>query len=83
MEASAALVEEKKKAEPREYVVLKAAKWGDEAGWVEIGRETVLSSGQAVKQAAGETPGEYLAVPIRSFKPVVVKVEKTTKVTFG
>lgn len=43
------------------------------------------SSANAAIRAVAEKKGDgqYVAVPARSWKPVTVKVEQTTKVSFG
>lgn len=62
------------------YTVLKYNPEG--SAWTEIGDEDATSPARAIR-ALGETPGLYVAVPTRSFKPLTVKVEQTTKVTIG
>ncbi len=41
------------------------------------------SSPRRALLAANLTDGEYLAIPSRSWKPMIVKTETTTKVTIG
>lgn len=68
------------------YIVLRAHDAPDvaqEAVWEPIGSVLASSPRRAiVAQVAGEA-GIYLAVPARSWKPMTVKVEQTTKVTIG
>ena len=72
----------KVKVEPTEYQILVAfsASNGDNA-WKEFGVVKARSANEAIKQAAGATPGSFIAVPARSWKPVTVKVEQTTRIT--
>ncbi len=44
---------------------------------------TKASSARRALTAAAVPEGEYVAVPARSWKPLTVKVEQTTKVTIA
>lgn len=50
-------------------------------GWREAGKTEAASSNAAIRAVAGvKGNGQYAAIPVRSFKSRVVKVEQTTKV---
>ena len=72
-----------------EYVVLRGGSIHGERPlelqgvWDEFGRVEATSASTAIRKAAGENPGSYVAVPARSFQPVRVEVEKTVKVTLS
>ncbi len=52
--------------------------------WDRIQGGVVASSPRrAVRDHRDLTEGEYVAVPSRSWKPLTVSVEQTTKVTIG
>ncbi|MCR4339128.1 MAG: hypothetical protein NUW01_04480 [Gemmatimonadaceae bacterium] len=76
-----------KPPEPTEYVVLLAHDdEGSEGRWDRVGPPTVLaaSAAQAVLEVAGkrtahDQAGCYVAVPVRSWKPVIVTPEVQTK----
>ena len=66
------------------YLILKYDDGTDEeeGTWSVIVSAKASSAQRALKAAAvGE--GEYVAIPERSWKPLTVKVEQTTKVTIG
>ncbi len=48
--------------------------------WQPLKTVKARSATEAVKLAAGETAGTYMAVPARSWKPVTVTVEQTTRI---
>lgn len=50
--------------------------------WHEI-EGTVKASSTKRALADIKTPGNYVAVPVRSWRPLAVKVENTVKVTIG
>ena len=61
-----------------EYIILEL---GGEAGaWREFGKSRA-SSPQRALRSLDLRAGTYVAVPFRSWKPLTVKVEQTTKVT--
>lgn len=63
-----------------EYLILKK----EGIHWAVIASKVKASSGRraiAIGPLDGE--GEYVAVPERSFRPLPVKTEQTTKVTIG
>ncbi len=61
------------------YLVLSSA---GNKGWVEQTTVDARSNTEAIRKflgGASEPDGTYVAVPARSWKPVVVKVETSTK----
>ncbi len=62
------------------YTVLKYNAEG--AAWTELADADANSPSSAIRQVGGEA-GLYVAVPTRSWKPLAVKVEQTTKITIG
>ena len=64
-----------------DYIILKES---EDGAWRPAGtvRET-SSPTRAIRVAAANENGVYVAVPARSWKPLTVKVEQTTKVTIG
>lgn len=72
------------------YLVLKArddnAQPGAERGptWDEIGPPVeAVSAEAAIRKAVTDGGGTFAAIPVRSFKPVTVKVETTRKLTLA
>lgn len=64
-----------------DYIILK---WNEGAqGWKEHGGTTSSSPERAIRTLAVVDAGEYVAVPKRSWRPLEVKVEQTTKITIG
>lgn len=51
--------------------------------WLEVGETTASSPARALRTYDLEHEGTFVAVPARSWKPLVVKVEQTTKITIG
>jgi len=77
---------EERKTVGTEYVVLRrgthdASPPVVETHWAEIGRGVFSGAQAAILGIAGENDGEYVAAPSRSWRPRVVRVKKTTKVT--
>lgn len=68
--------EQTKESRTTEYVVLKKA--GGSSTWAEFKRVEAASARAAV-HAVVKDPGEYLAVPSRSWNPMTVKVETKTE----
>jgi hypothetical protein len=75
------------KTEPREYVVLAAdpaaAKTNAEV-WVAIGKRAGTSAKQAIEAVVSDLPaaeqdGTFVAVPMRSWRPLHRKTETITK----
>jgi hypothetical protein len=69
-----------------EYLVLiRSIQPGDTEGplWREVEKVSAASADAAIKAVAGETDGEYVATPTRSWQPVPVKVEKKLIVRLG
>jgi hypothetical protein len=71
-----------------EYVVLKKTQTtADEPKrWGEVKTVTARSAVEAIRAAIPAQSGQegtFIAVPARSFKPVTVKVEQTTRVRVG
>lgn len=69
-----------------EYVILRNDPREDGAQsnrWFEVGPTVKASSAKRALSAAEISAGEYVALPARSWKPLTVKVEQTTKVTIG
>lgn len=67
-----------------EYVILEQNS-ENHSVWQEKSPEYVVkaSSGKRALQAANLGAGVYVAVPARSWNPLVVKTEQVTKVTIG
>jgi hypothetical protein len=64
------------------YVVL--TREGDGERWIHAGNISASSSEAAVREAAARNGGgSYVAIPARSFKPTVVKVETKQVVSLG
>lgn len=61
------------------YMILK---WDEEGFW-HVLIEAEASSPRRALVAAKVGEGEYVAVPARSWKPLTVSVEQTTKITIG
>lgn len=51
--------------------------------WREAGVAQASSPTRAIRTLTHTGENTYLAVPMRSWKPLAVKVEQTTKVTVG
>ncbi len=49
--------------------------------WAEFGVVEARSANEAIRQAAAGVAGRFVAVPARSWKPVTVRVEQTTRIT--
>jgi hypothetical protein len=84
---------EKAKTAPTEYVVLReetvnlsvgatTASNAESKVWREVARSTGPAA-NAIKKAAKEKTGRYLAIPARSFKPVTLTTKTETKVTLS
>jgi hypothetical protein len=64
------------------YIILRNGK----EGWNNVGIVQAASSTAALREhirvedANGESGGEYVVVPARSFKPVTVKIERAVKI---
>lgn len=67
-----------------EYVILEQHS-ENKSVWQEKSPEYVVkaSSARRALQSANLGAGVYVAIPARSWNPLVVKVEQTTKVTIG
>ena len=52
-------------------------------GWKPVGRVHARSAQSAIRESIEALPGEYVAVPVRSWKPVTVKVETKTALRFS
>jgi len=70
------------------YLVLEkqsAAPEGTKATWAELAEIEATSARSAIRAhlGGGGTKGEFVAVPARSFKPVRVKVETKTQLSFS
>lgn len=64
-----------------EYVILQLL---DSGHWSEQGKTEASSPIRALRShVRSGAEGEYVAVPSRSWKPLTVKVEQTTKVTIS
>ncbi len=68
-----------------EYVVLirtdaRNSTLGTASTWQEVKTVAARSADAAVKEAAEEVPGRYVAVPARSWSPRTVTVEQTTRI---
>lgn len=55
----------------------------EELKWEHISSVVASSPRRALSLGTLDGPGKYVAVPARSWKPLEVKVEQTTKVTIG
>lgn len=65
-----------------QYVILKQDPGQIDARWIEYGTSEASSSARAIKAVADEAgAGVYVAVPARSWAPLTVKVEQTTRIT--
>jgi hypothetical protein len=62
-----------------EYVILTET---EDGGWRQNGIATASSPARALREA-GVSAGNHVAVPRRSWKPLKVKVETTTKIKIG
>ena len=62
-----------------EYMILKK----EGISWEYISVAEASSTKRALTVATLDGDGEYVAVPKRSWKPLTVKTEQTTKVTIG
>jgi len=63
------------------YVILQLL---DSGHWSEQGSTRASSPARALRSyVSAGAEGTYVCVPSRSWKPLVVKVEQTTKVTIG
>ncbi len=51
--------------------------------WDRVQGNVVASSARRALAASDLEAGEYVAIPARSWKPLTVSVEQTTKVTIG
>lgn len=65
------------------YLILRKTKDDSYDTWEEIEGVVKASSSKRALAIAQVAAGEYVAVPYRSWKPLIVKVEQTTKVTIG
>lgn len=71
------------------YLVLRRTGSHEDANWAPMNSVEARSHAEAIRKAVApkeEQPaatGEFVAVPARSWKPVTVKVETQTKVTFS
>ena len=90
MTTAAATPPAKKAKQTTEYVVLRAEmqpRTGSDGGSTEahsvVQTIAATSANDAIRQAAGEKPGTYRAIPARSWKPVKVTVSTETKITLG
>ena len=63
------------------YTILKFSEAGGGV-WHERGDADATSPARAIRTLDAEE-GIFVAVPTRSFRPLEVKVEQTTKVTIG
>lgn len=54
----------------------------DDACWEYYSNNESSSPARAIRQCEPEA-GKYVAVPARSWQPLTVKVEQTTKITIG
>ncbi len=65
------------------YVILRDVRVNeDDNAWCAI-TEAEASSPRRALAAQSLPEGDYIAVPKRSWKPLAVKVEQTTKITIG
>lgn len=65
---------------PSRYLVLHyVANEGHPAAWEEVGTFNASSTENALRQFGGSA-GVYVAVPVRSWKPVELTVEKVERV---
>jgi hypothetical protein len=51
--------------------------------WTQIDHVSAASAKEAIKQAFGDAPGRYVAVPVRSFQPVEVRIEQKATLKFS
>ena len=65
-----------------DYVILRRND-GENPEWVDIATVYKASSPRRAVLGANLGVGEYVAIPQRSWKPMTVKIEQTTKVTIG
>lgn len=67
-----------------DYIILKQNDdaLDDNRDWAQVGEAKASSARRAVASLIA-AEGEYVAIPARSFKPITVKVETTTKITIG
>lgn len=55
----------------------------EQLAWTLISSAEASSTRRALSAATLDGPGEYVAVPERSWQPLTVKTEQVTKVTIG
>ncbi len=68
------------------YIVLRAHTAPDVAQedvWEPVGSVLASSPRRAISAQVAGDEGRYVAVPARSWRPLTVTVEQTTKVTIG
>lgn len=58
-----------------EYIVLES--------WSEKGRKAASSPTAAIREVAGENEGSYVAVPVRSWHPLRLKVKTEKRVVLS
>lgn len=70
-----------------EYMVLQVVVIDDDdnTGYIPVGTVTANNDKLAIRAAVGEnpTPGNYVAIPVRSFKVRPVGAQTETKITVG
>ncbi len=74
------------KQNPTAYVILAEDTKGNESYWRVAGTVTAPGSAAAVRAHAtknGVADGRLVAVPVRSWQPVTIKTETSTKLVIG
>ncbi len=66
-----------------EYLILRQTDADHPGEWNEFAGVVRASSARRALAVNALNEGVYVAVPARSWKPLTVKVEQTTKVTIG
>ncbi len=68
-----------------EYIILRRIKDDlmEESDWIVYDGIVEASSARRAIAVGEVGSGHYVAIPYRSWKPLIVKVEETTKVTIG
>lgn len=65
------------------YRIIRLRDGEDPGTWKEYGMAEASSPERALRSFPDVLGGTYIAVPDRSWKPLTVALEKTTKVTIG
>lgn len=75
---------EKKTATPTEYIVLRELRTGTTTSWQRIQSAKATSASAAIRAVVGklsqnDQAGSFVAVPVRSWRPVTVQPQTTIR----